>query len=170
MNMNDHIHDKINYTPAFFIREFIILVVCFSFIFCFKWLRDGIYMWELMKPGYDSESLWHWENILVIPVFLSLRGLFFNYYVITFLGAILGSGVNNNNRSQIDRIANYRNSKLTCMNDEAAAEEYLKTAWMDALNSSEGAQTQRAKDYINSKLTGMSDDTGYKWIKENKGS
>jgi hypothetical protein len=68
--------------------------------------------------------------------------------------------------SNIDKIKKYRDSKMTTMTNEQAAEEYKKTAWLDGLTSDSGKNTQSVKRYVNSSLAAKSNEQGYQWLKE----
>lgn len=72
------------------------------------------------------------------------------------------------NRSSIENIKRYRDSKFSNMSNDQKAEEYKKTSWLDGLSSNDSHQASKAKDYINSKLSSMDNEAGYKWLKNEK--
>ena len=65
--------------------------------------------------------------------------------------------------SNIDRMKEYRESKLSTMTTSEAANEYKATAWLDGY--CEGKSTQSAIRYIDSKLSAMTNEEGYQWLK-----
>jgi len=75
---------------------------------------------------------------------------------------------NSGKGTNIDRLKEYREAKMSTMTKEQRADEYRKTAWIDGLDSNNSKDTNSAKDYINSKLSTMDNETAYKWLKNQK--
>jgi len=72
----------------------------------------------------------------------------------------------NNNPSNLQSIKNYRSSKLSTLSNNAAADEYLKTGWVDSLENSNDTQVKRVMETISGKLSVLSQSDGYEMLKK----
>jgi hypothetical protein len=75
---------------------------------------------------------------------------------------------NSGSKSNIDRLKEYRESKMSTMTKEQRADEYRRTALIDGLESNSTKNANGAREYINSKLSAMDNETAYKWLKNQK--
>lgn len=68
--------------------------------------------------------------------------------------------------TNINRVLSYRESKMSSMSSERAAELYVGSAKLESLYSgySQGPETQRVLSFIESKLSGMSSDRGLNYL------
>ncbi|MFL5766081.1 MAG: hypothetical protein ACJ77K_19205 [Bacteroidia bacterium] len=70
-----------------------------------------------------------------------------------------------NVEDNFDKIKNYRSSKLSTMTNNAAAKEYMKTAWVDSLSNSNDPQIKRVMSTISARLSVLSRKDGYESLK-----
>jgi hypothetical protein len=96
------------------------------------------------------------------------RIITFRIYINEFEGKTPGGIIVKENSSypNINRILNYRESKLAGMSSERAAELYIQTSAINALYSGyySGAETKRTLSYIESKLSGMSGERALSYL------
>lgn len=160
----------------------ILLLTAFFSLFYGLDGADGLY--DMKKSvndflmGYVSES---WAGLLSaliclpVPVFMVYAAVSGAYRVFTFYqynpvfeehtpGGVLVKG--NEAYPNINRVLNYRESRLSGLSNEKAAELYVNSSKIDTLYSgySNGPETQRTLSYIESKLSGMSSDRGLNYL------
>jgi hypothetical protein len=70
------------------------------------------------------------------------------------------------NSSNIERMKQYRDAKLSIMENSLAAEEYKKTAWVDGLTMDGGKHTQTTKRFIDASLAAKTFEEGYLWLRK----
>ncbi|MFA5067047.1 MAG: hypothetical protein WC466_03280 [Candidatus Izemoplasmatales bacterium] len=69
--------------------------------------------------------------------------------------------------TNLEKIVEYRKSKLSGMSNSDALKEYKKTAWVDGMLMSDNSSTHRGmRNYLDSKLAGMTNEQGYMWLKD----
>ena len=68
--------------------------------------------------------------------------------------------------SNLEKMREYRDSKMSAMMNNEKVIEYTKTAWIDGLTSYNGKSTQSVKRYINAQLSCKSNEDGYLWLKK----
>jgi hypothetical protein len=85
-----------------------------------------------------------------------------NFFFIGFISLFSPASGNG-----LNRIRAFRSSKLGTMGSENASKEYMKTAWIDALDDGDKS-TARVKDYLNSRLSSMPNQDGYDFVKNKK--
>lgn len=148
---------------------FIVLVVLFAFNM--ESIKVDIYYWETKDNG---ELFWYnnFEAICIALFVVFIKGCHLiwtsnlrNPLLILASGSGCGSG---GNRANLERVKNYRDSKMTFMTNEAAANEYKQTAWLDGMDSYSGKNAERAKDYLNSKLQFKDNESALNYIKGKK--
>jgi hypothetical protein len=66
----------------------------------------------------------------------------------------------------IEKILEYRNSKMYAMDNKMAAEEFKSTAWVDGLFAGNSENTTRVRNYVNSELAARTNEQGYQWLKK----
>ncbi len=70
--------------------------------------------------------------------------------------------------ANIEKVMEYRNSKMYAMDNKMAAEEFKSTAWVDGLFADKSANTTRVRNYVNSELAARTNEQGYQWLKNNR--
>lgn len=150
----------------------LLIVLVFVFIFNMKELEYSVFRWEMAR---NSDLFWY-DNFMfsaLIGIFIFIKGCHllwtssFQEFLIIW---IAGSGCENykNNHSNLQRVKEYRDSKMTFITNEAAANEYRQTAWLDGMDSYSGRNVERAKDYLNSKLQFKDNESALNYIKGKK--
>lgn len=94
--------------------------------------------------------------------------LYFNQYLETFDSGTTGKKVivrGNNSYKNINRILDYRDSKMAGMNDRDAAEFMRSTSYLNTINSGiSGKNSQRALNFVESRMAGMSGEKGIQYL------
>lgn len=94
--------------------------------------------------------------------------LYFNQYLETFDSGTTGKEVivrGNDSYRNINRILEYRDSKMAGMNDRDAADLMRSTSYLNTISSgSSSKNSQRALDFVESRMAGMSGEKGIQYL------
>ena len=141
-------------------------------------LSDVCYKLEITLSKYMMKDLAVMLSALIClplaifmvyaPVSGTYRVCTFNQYIPTFEDNTPGGTPVRGCDSypNINRVLNYRESKLTSMSPDRAAEFYIGSSKIESLYTgyNNGPETQRILSYIESKLSGMSSDRGLNYL------
>lgn len=94
--------------------------------------------------------------------------LYFNQFLETFDSGTEGREVSvrgNDNYRNINRILEYRETKMAGMNSRDAADFMISTSYLNTISSgNSGKNSQRALNFVESRMTGMSGERGIQFL------
>jgi hypothetical protein len=152
---------------------FYLALSCVIFYNCNSWY-DKIFSWEVMRPGYDGSTPWlnFYKISMIIPVWFLILSFINIVKSQSVAGEVIGGIIAgtpsecDDEHKHIERVRQYRNSKISLMSNETAAKELKSTMLLDGVESLGGKHSKRAAEYVNSKLSMMDNESALKWIKE----
>jgi hypothetical protein len=130
---------------------------------------------HLIFKEIEHDFSYVYQGVDLVHIFLNFVPLIYfciGFFLLAIEGIIpLGYTSDGDNRDHIQKLKDFRDSKLGSMSYEKGAKEYLQTAILDSIddNSSVGKHTRGTRNYINSKLGSMSYEKGLDWIKKGGG-